>query len=176
MSMLRQALQKQKPYRQRVAVVVMHDSKVLVTHHEAYAPYKGHVYDLPGGGIEDGQTPEDAVIAECAEEVGVKVRNIRPLNSLVHRALFPELKPGEGTPVQIERRKFFAGVESIAYVADYDGKVNHGRGFAEDAMEWEWMSVHDAQQLMFKQSKDRKEPEDGVYAHMGHAIMTAGKL
>ena len=38
-------------------------------------------YEIPGGGIDDNETPEDAAIRECFEETGVKCPKPKPLLS-----------------------------------------------------------------------------------------------
>ena len=36
-------------------------------------------YETPGGGIDEGETPEEAVVRECEEEIGAKVEILAPL-------------------------------------------------------------------------------------------------
>ena len=161
----------EKPFRKRVSVLIVKGNEVLVSSHKAYAPFTGIVHDFPGGGVEDGQTPEEAAIAEAKEEVGVRIKNVRLIPGCpIHREPFPPLKPGQGTPVQIERRKKFAGVESVSYVADYDGKVNNGKGSAEDATEWKWMNIKEAIALMHVQTVQREGNKGGMYSQMEAAI------
>lgn len=38
---------------------------------------------FPGGGIEPDESPEDALIRECREELGVRVRPLHPLETSV---------------------------------------------------------------------------------------------
>ncbi len=40
-------------------------------------------YKLPGGGIEDGESVEDALIRETKEETGCEIKNIRPLGKII---------------------------------------------------------------------------------------------
>ena len=51
--------------------IVLKDSKILLTLKRS-GPYQG-LWDLPGGGIEFGETPEDALKREFLEEVGIVV-------------------------------------------------------------------------------------------------------
>ena len=54
-------------------LIVQDDKIVLIK--KANGPYKGKL-DLPGGTIEYGETPEQAVIRELQEEVGVEVKEM----------------------------------------------------------------------------------------------------
>ncbi len=56
------------------------------------------VWVLPGGGIDDGETPEEAALRECAEETGFhvliarKIAVYEPRNRLARRTHFYECK------------------------------------------------------------------------------------
>jgi ADP-ribose pyrophosphatase YjhB (NUDIX family) len=62
--------------RHTARAIVIHDQKLLLIER-----YRGnlHYYSIPGGGIEAGETPEEAVIREVAEETSCMVRLKRPL-------------------------------------------------------------------------------------------------
>ncbi len=58
----------------RAAAMVIRDHKILMVQHTV----DGRSYfTLPGGGIEDNETPEEAAIRELYEECGVRGRIIR---------------------------------------------------------------------------------------------------
>ncbi|WP_327307966.1 NUDIX hydrolase [Streptomyces sp. NBC_01298] len=42
------------------------------------------LWAFPGGGIEDGETPEQAAVRETSEEVDLEVKVIKPLGERVH--------------------------------------------------------------------------------------------
>lgn len=55
-----------------VRVIVVRDREVLLLSHW-FAPF---VWTLPGGGIDDGETPEEAGIREVREETGLEIGSI----------------------------------------------------------------------------------------------------
>ena len=59
------------------SVAIVRDGKVLLIK-RAYAPYQ-HLWTLPGGRIEPGESIEQCAIREIAEEVGLVIRNPRPV-------------------------------------------------------------------------------------------------
>lgn len=62
--------------RDRSQAIVCRGDKLLLVEHFL----KGrNFYNLPGGGIEEGETPAEAALRELEEEAGVKGKIIRPL-------------------------------------------------------------------------------------------------
>lgn len=59
------------------SVAIVRAGKVLLIK-RAYAPYQ-HLWTLPGGRIEPGETIEQCAIREIAEEVGLVIRNPKPV-------------------------------------------------------------------------------------------------
>ncbi len=56
--------------------IVVRDEKILM---EKVHFFERDFYTLPGGGIEEGETPEQAVLRELKEETGLEGKIIRPL-------------------------------------------------------------------------------------------------
>ncbi|HEV7344929.1 MAG TPA: NUDIX domain-containing protein [Devosia sp.] len=65
------------PVPNAASVAVIRGGKVLLIK-RAYAPYQ-HLWTLPGGRIEPGESVEQCAIREIAEEVGLVIRNPRPV-------------------------------------------------------------------------------------------------
>ncbi|WUW26406.1 NUDIX hydrolase [Streptomyces sp. NBC_01463] len=67
--------------RRRVAAVIIRDRHVLMVRERGMGPSGRHdgqeYWTLPGGGIEPGESPEDAVIREVAEETGLAAMSVR---------------------------------------------------------------------------------------------------
>jgi len=65
--------------RHTARAVVIQDGNMLLM--ERWRPGK-HYFSVPGGGIEPGETPEQTVVRELAEETGCVVRPVRLLYTL----------------------------------------------------------------------------------------------
>jgi ADP-ribose diphosphatase len=64
--------------RPAVGVVVRRDDEFLLLYQYRFIVGK-YVWAIPSGGIEIGETPEDAAIRELAEEAGYRAKSIRHL-------------------------------------------------------------------------------------------------
>ncbi|MCI5937543.1 MAG: NUDIX hydrolase [Eubacterium sp.] len=63
--------------RNRSQAIVCRDDKVLLVKHFLKGRY---FYNLPGGGVEEGETPAEAALRELQEEAGVTGKILRPLS------------------------------------------------------------------------------------------------
>lgn len=62
--------------RDRSQSMVVRGDRILLVEHEMFGR---DFYNLPGGGIEEGETPEQAALRELSEECGVEGTVVRPL-------------------------------------------------------------------------------------------------
>lgn len=62
--------------RSRSVAIVVRDGKILM---ERVFYFGREFYTVPGGGIEEGETPEQAALRELQEECGLEGKIIRPL-------------------------------------------------------------------------------------------------
>ena len=101
-------------------VAVLKDGEVLLIRRG-----DNNRWDVPGGGLESGETPEAAARREMTEETGLSVGLLRPLAVFQHPHVYPD-----GNMVQWETHVF---------TADYPGgEVRAG----DDAHEAKWWPLN----------------------------------
>lgn len=68
-----------------VAIIKNKDGDILIGQHPNLErkPYPGY-WDLPGGKLEDGETPEECIKREINEELGVVVTSLRLVSVFHH--------------------------------------------------------------------------------------------
>ena len=114
------------PDRPAAFVVVERDGKIAVAR-VTFAKGGGRL-DLPGGGIDPGETPAQAAARECGEEVGLQVA----VGELFTRA--DHFFANENGETKNTRGQFFTG-RLVAAAPELKSEDDHAL---------EWMSPHEA--------------------------------
>lgn len=71
-----------KPIRKAVRCYLIKDNKVAVTKYKQGNKKEGY-YDIPGGKIEEGESPKETAIREMKEETGLKVKNLKYKGNMI---------------------------------------------------------------------------------------------
>lgn len=66
------------------AAVIRREGRVLLTKRVKGAHLEGF-WEFPGGKVEEGEAPEDALVRECREECAIDIRVIDILDVTFHR-------------------------------------------------------------------------------------------
>ncbi len=69
------------------AAVVIESSRVLLTQ-RAEGQHLAGLWEFPGGKLESGESPEEALVRECLEECGIEIEVAEILDVTFHR--YPE--------------------------------------------------------------------------------------
>ena len=110
----------------RTAAIILYtkDGKILLQHRSPDAPRNPNNWGCFGGGIEEGETPEQTVRRECYEEIEYTLRNPR----LIHE------EAESGSPHTTE----------YTYAEEYDPsqsiKLREGQGYG-------WFTIQEAFEL-----------------------------
>jgi len=105
--------------------IVKQNNKILLIK-KAIGPYT-NLFDLPGGGIEFGETPEQALIREMAEETGLHITNYK-LDSC-DSVCFWHSSTSDGSSAELHHIGIFYNItiESDAKIkTDADGLDSNG--------------------------------------------------
>mgnify|MGYP000491247489 FL=1 len=65
-----------KPIRKAVRCYLIKDYEVVVTKYKIGNKKEGY-YDIPGGKIEEGESPKQTAIREMKEETGIEIQNLK---------------------------------------------------------------------------------------------------
>jgi len=128
--------------------IIRHASRaVLLDEHNKIALLnvsKWAYYKLPGGGIDEGESKEEALHRECLEEAGCRIKIIEEIGQIVeHRGKWNILQT------------------SYCYVAKVlgdKGSPNFEQGEIDDGFKLIWVDMDEALNLV-KNSR----PDDGTY-------------
>lgn len=99
-------------------------------------------YNLPGGGVDDGETLEEGLIREALEETGCKVKNITELG------MTNEYKPSK------TKSGKWSMQNSYCFVAEVDGEKGapvFSKREIGDGLELRWLTLDEAISYISKQ-------------------------
>lgn len=126
-------------YRPCVRVIILKEGKVLLGKRKYGGEFKH--YEFPGGGVEKGYSPEETVVKECLEEVGIRVDNIRELGYVLRYPVSFYKK---------EKKVNYIGNVDKWYVADYVREDRSLYGDDRDQFEYLWKAPGDAVEAINK--------------------------
>ncbi len=70
------------------AAILEKEGKFLITRRHRHS-HLGHLWEFPGGKLEVGETPQDCIIRECKEEIGLEIRPLHLYREVEH--CYPEV-------------------------------------------------------------------------------------
>lgn len=128
------------PYRQSVSAFIFDKSnKLLICSLNVDVDYD---WNVPGGGIEEGETPEDAIYREVKEEVNISREDLVFLkkSGIVNRYDFTSIHALERST---SRGRQHRGQERTQFIFRYIGDLNTVRPSDPEIKEVMWMDLED---------------------------------
>lgn len=109
--------------------VLLWDNKIALLNVTKY-----HYHKLPGGGIEEGESKEDAFIREVLEEVGAKC----------------EIKDYAGVTIEYREKEKILQISYVflAEVIGNPGKVKFEQSENDEGFKLEWISIENIQEVL----------------------------
>lgn len=111
-------------------VVVRDDSVLLVRQYRLLI--NDLSWEIPGGGIDEGEQPEEAAVRECLEETGISCRNIKPVI------------------------RFHLGLDTIhnpswVFYADEFSDTGIRCNDPGEVVDYQWVAIDDCMKMIFSQ-------------------------
>lgn len=109
-------------------MVPVFEGKALILRRGPTAPWRPGFWNLPGGGIDEGESALQAALRECEEESGLSVTNVRFIGSWNMN----------GEPIQA-----FTGeaMDTQVYIRPNHGIIEHDQ--------YQWIGVEDLRKFQF---------------------------
>lgn len=129
-----------RPYRPGVGAMILNkENKVFVGKR---IDNKTDSWQMPQGGIDDNETPDDAVIREVAEETGIIASNLTKIAQSriwfyydVPDVIIPKIWEGQ---YRGQKQKWFL----FKYYGD-GGDINISNGYTPEFSEFRWIDIKD---------------------------------
>lgn len=122
-----------RTWRECVRVIIVKGNKVLLCNRIVKSNTR--LYTFPGGGVEGRDTYPQTVRKEVMEEVGLAVKNIRPLGFTVQY---------EYANWDLDWRSLYKGSHDVFYLADYDKVARELDGTHPDEMDYNFYTFKEA--------------------------------
>lgn len=124
-------------YRERAEIMIWKHGKVLMTVVESPG---GTWYGLPGGGIDEGETPVEAAIREALEEVGIRVKDAQDTYEYSIREGWPHATH--------EHSIMYTPAKTYLIRATFDRPDTSKLGIEGDAMNFKFVTPREFAQVM----------------------------
>lgn len=129
------------PYRKAaVAIFLNSQDEILIVQKTAYSDKE---WDLPGGGIEEGETPEEGIARELEEELGTKNFQIISKSSIINRFEWPPHVIDRGF---LKRNKWYRGQEKFQFLVRFSGTQDELAIQKEEIKNAKWVKPSELEQ------------------------------
>lgn len=129
-------------FRSKVSGVILNsiDQVLLVQINE----YRENEWNVPGGGVEEGESDEEALLRELSEELGTEKFNILLKSSIINRYDFPD----ELIEKIISEGKNYRGQEQVQFVVRFLGNDSDIHIQTEEIRKYKWVSQNNLDEYL----------------------------
>jgi len=121
--------------------VVLYGDKILLLRRSDTHPTRPGEWDLPGGLLDDGETPKEAVIREIKEETGLDVqnpkvfdvtfRNSGSIGDLILLLFWVEANDNEVTLSYEHSEHKWVSIDEAMELYPYEGRIESAKQYLE---------------------------------------------
>lgn len=122
-----------------LALITNREGKVLIVSNKEY---KENEWNVPGGGIEEGETPEETIIRELGEELGSNNFEIVKISEQTYLYEWPD----EVVEKRLkEKGKTYRGQEKIQFLIKFTGSEEEIKIDPKEIREIKWVRPNELQ-------------------------------
>ena len=156
---------KEPTTRVRGELYIMNEGKLLVGE-----SFNSGNWSIPGGAVDSRETPQTAAIRETLEEVGVKVKNIKPLNKTPHVTDFIRIYGSwDNVPIGVSIWGHDR-LETYSFQGDYDGEDKRLWRSASDRRGIIWVTPKDYEMYIKKKVRNLRSSQRHLVVRMSHSL------
>lgn len=124
-------------YRKKVNAVILNSKNHILL--LQLANYSDVDWNTPGGGIEEGETPEEAIMRELQEELGTDKFEIVEKSKIKNKYNFP----GFVVVQQLKKGNQYKGQEQAQFIVHFLGEDEEIKIQAEEIRAYKWVNYND---------------------------------
>ncbi len=121
-------------YRQSTSALILGKlGRILIVQKSSY---KDNEWDIPGGGIEEGEKPEVAIVRELSEELGSDKFDVIKTSKQTDRYEWPDDVINKRI---LEKKQFFRGQERTQFLVKFTGEESEIKTQKEEIRAVKWV-------------------------------------
>lgn len=121
-------------YRKKVSGIVLNAENLILL--VQLNVYNENEWNVPGGGIEIGESPQEAILRELLEELGTNQFELLEQSEIVNRYDFPD----HLVETIIKEGKNFRGQEQIQFILRFKGEDSDIKLQEDEVRKHKWVS------------------------------------
>jgi len=126
------------PYRQSTSALITNKiGQILIIQKNSW---QDNEWDFPGGGVDSGENPTQAILRELNEELGSNKFEIVKISKIIDKYDWPDeviIKR------RLEKNQNFRGQERTQFLVKFEGEGSEIKTQVEEIKKHQWISISD---------------------------------
>jgi len=129
------------PYRQGANAFVISGEKFLIVQKKNY---EENQWDVPGGGLNDGETAEEGILRELEEELGTNKFKILGKSNVINRYEWPKINQEASYKKHVIR---YGGQEKHQFLVEFVGKKEDIKPQEDEIKQIKWVAYDELEKF-----------------------------